>query len=522
MLGLLPMRSAFLFRLLPAFAAIVSLSLIALLLFSLKNPVSLDDGLRHFAMARLMSEQGIHSASWGQFFSHGYFAHHTVDPWFLSNLAFVPLLPFGSVLALKVFALIAIAFLIFSFLYAFHEFHTPLLTAAIAIVLLLFFEPTFLYRLLLARPYELVTPLAVVIVVAAMQKRPMLVGAALMLCVLLSQVCIFPIAIALVCVLWRFSLRQWEEATLLLSWVVASSLAGLFFHPHPIAYLFYLRDTFIHIPFLPGLQLGSEMHSGLFASRRVFVFIAVIVLLHGGLTRAKTTWKIFHESGLSLLAFLTVFFLALFLLWERAIDFLWPMTILLLVRLLSVRPGLFTETLRCLMPRKFVFRPVIGTLIVLLLCGSSFVATAKPLIETDHDRALSLFTEALSSVPRGSTLLNVDWHFFMGAVEVRPDLQYATGIDPSYTYLDDPKALELLSELNTPKFQSSPTPDDVHVWLREMTTEYPSDFLILFRSYHAALTAQLETELQNLSTRKEIAVFSLSSSQSSSSGRGLK
>lgn len=498
-------------RFLPHIVSVLSLCLIVFLLLQLQNPVALDDGLRHFAMARLMMEQGIGNADWSQFFSYGYFAHYSVDPWFLSNLAFIPLLPLGPVLALKIFAIVSIVLLITSFFYAFHSFRTPPLVAAIAIGLLLFFEPTFFYRLLLGRPFALVTPLAVVTLVAALRKQSILLCIALALSVLLSQVFLFPLLIALVCVVWRLSLREWREANKLFSWSLLGVFLGFFFHPHSQAYFFYMFDTFAHIPFIAGMQFGPEMHSGLFVSVRVGVMLAVIILLHGGLIRKKMTWREYQEKGLSLLSFLTLFFLTLFFLWARAIDFLWPITILLLVRLLSVCPGLFTETLRCITPKKFVLSPIIGIVTILLLCSSSFSAVAKSLIMNDHERVLSVYTNALSSISSESKVLNVDWHFFMGAVVVRPDLQYATGIDPSYTYLDNPEALTLLAGLNTQKFQMSPTTEEIRMWLQEIMMLYPSDTLVLFRKGHEAFIQQLETGLRmkDVSGSKEVAVFSL-------------
>ncbi len=499
---------------LPSLAVTFSLLLIWIALIMLGNPVSLDDGLRHFAMARLMMEQGIGAADWSQFFSYGYFAHHSVDPWFLSNLAFIPLLPFGPVLALKIFVIASIALLIASFLYTFHSFQTPRFVAAICIGLLLFFEPTFFYRSLLGRPFSFITPLAVVIIVATLRKQSILICIALALSVLLSQVFIFPLLIAFACVFWRLSLRQWWEASALFSWSLFGIFLGFFFHPHSSQYFFYILDTFVRIPFIAGMQLGPEMQSGLFASSRVFVMLTVILLLHGGLIRKKIAWHTYQETGLSALSFLTFFFLFLFFLWARAIDFLWPIAILFLVRLLSLYPGLFTETLRSITPKRFIFRPTISVLIVLLLCSSSFFAVAKELVKTDGDRTLSIYEDALRAVPSGSNVLNVDWHFFMGAVVVRSDLQYATGIDPSYTYLDSPEALLLLASLNTPKFQQSPTDHDVRAWLQNIVRIHPSDYLVLFRKGHEAVIDRMERGLfmKDLSMSRSIAVFELDGS----------
>ncbi len=491
--------------------AAFSIFLIWSLLARLENPVSLDDGLRHFAMARLMMEQGIGAADWSQFFSYGYFANHSVDPWFLSNLAFIPLLPFGPVLALKFFAIVSTVLLITSFFYAFRSFQTPHLVAAIAIGLLLFFEPTFFYRLLLGRPFSLINPLAVLIVVAALRKQSILLCITLALSVFLSQVFLFPLLIALACIVWRLSLREWWEANAIVSWSLLGVFLGFLFHPDATQYFFYILDTFVRIPFIAGMQLGSEMQSGIFASTRIFAILAVVVLLHGGLVRAGVSVRKYNESGLSLLAGLTLFFFLLFLLWTRSIDFLWPIAMLLLVRFLSAFPGLFMETLTQIMPRRFRFSPRFGVLIPLLLCASSFTAAASSLVETDQDRSLSVYTDALSVIPQGSRVLNVDWYFFMGAVAMRPDLRYATGIDPSYTYLDNPEALQLLVSLNTPDFQQSPADHDVRAWLQDIVRIHPSEYLVLFRKGHEAVIDRMENGLfmKDLSKSSRIAVFKL-------------
>lgn len=456
-----------------------------------------------------MAEQGIGNAHWSQFFSQGYFAHHSLDPWFLSDILFMKLVPLGPILALKAFAMLSVALLLLAFLYALRAFDTPPVTAAIGVLLLIFFEPSFFYRLLVARPYELVTPFVLLIPVAAIAKRPSLIALSLALSALLSQVFLFPLFIALACVLWRLSLRQWLLALQLLSWILFGVLLGFFFHPEPFAYATYVLHTFIRIPFIQGIQLGTEMQSGVFLGFRMFCVTAVIALLHATLFRGGMTIREYRQSGLSLLSFLAGFFLLLFLLWTRAIDALWPTLVLLLVRILSLRPGIFQETIRHLLPSRFRIKPIILYLLFFLLVTSVFAGVQGALYSSDDDRSLRPYADALSDVPAGSTVLNADWHFFMPAVLVRPDLKYATGIDPSYTYLDNPQALRLLSALNTQEFKSAPTAAASREWLKSILAEYPSDYLVLFTSRHKELVAVLRAQLgmKDLSKSEEVAVF---------------
>ncbi len=502
------MRRIFSPSILPYLAVILSLCLVWLLLLQLENPVSLDDGLRHFAMARLMTEQGIGTAEWSQFFSHGYFAHHSVDPWFLSNLAFIPLLSFGPVLALKLFALCSVFLLLISFLYACSVFRASPLVTAVGIGLLLFFDPSFFYRLLVARPYELVTPFAVIIIAAAISKRSFLIGIALTLCVLLSQIFIFPLLIALLAVAWRISLRDWREAGTLLFWISFGVLIGFWLHPDSLEYVLYMHDTFLRIPLLPGVRLGVEMQSGFVLGSRVVVVLGILTLLHVVLLKEGMTYRKYLQSGLFFLAALTGLFTVLFFFWARSIDFLWPILILLLVLSLSVSPGIFSRTIAAMLPRKFCPSLRIRVFVLFLLLSSVFLAMAYTLTATDADRSLEVYAQALQNIPADSSMLTVDWHFFMPAVLVRPDLKYATGIDPSYTYLDNPRVLELLASLGTPKFKSSPTESDLREWLQNILALYPSDYLVLFRSKHAAVIDQFEKSgMKDLSRSAEVAVF---------------
>ena len=133
-------------RLLPACAFAAVLLLVLALLLKLQNPVSLDDGLRHFAMGRMISERGIASASWSTWLPQSYFGTHVVDPWFLSDVLLAPLSSLGVTAALKLLCLLSVTLLLCSFGYVAKLWKLQSGALAALFVLLVFFEPNFLYR----------------------------------------------------------------------------------------------------------------------------------------------------------------------------------------------------------------------------------------------------------------------------------------------------------------------------------------------------------------------------------------
>ncbi len=494
----------------PWLVSLVILLLVASLLMRLENPVSLDDGLRHYAMGKLIAERGIGAADWGNFFYAGYFAHHAVDPWLLSDVLFAPLANLQPVTALRIFTLGSIACLLFSFFYAFRVLRTAPQTAAVLLVILVLFESVFFYRLLVARPYGLITPLAIVILAAALERRHWLVALALVTAVLLSHLFVFPLFIAGACVLWRLFLGEKRTAINLAAYAGIGVIVGFLLHPAPLEYLLYMRDVFLKIPFLPGLDIGTEMHYGARLGIRTFVMIGIAILLGTELKRSALTPSEIRASILPLLGVLVLVFGIMFLKWTRAIDFLWPLLILLVAAQLSLRPGLFGRTVERILPRSIRIRPSIVCFLVILLCAVVFTGVQSVLYSTDDQRPLSAFSLALKNVPAGSRILNPDWHFFMPAVALRPDLKYAGGMDPSFTYVDNPAAAKQLAYLITPAFQSDDTIIDARGWLSDMLAIYPSDYLILFAARHTVFIRALdESGMKSISGSPQIALYRL-------------
>jgi len=99
---------------LPILATAFILIVIGGFLFSLNNPISWDDGLRHLAMAREMMVNGF-GVGWQKFFFAGYFSQHLLDPWFLANISYIPIANLPTEAGLKIYTLINIALLIGAF-----------------------------------------------------------------------------------------------------------------------------------------------------------------------------------------------------------------------------------------------------------------------------------------------------------------------------------------------------------------------------------------------------------------------
>ncbi len=466
-----------------------------MLLSRLENPVALDDGLRHFAMGQSIANQGIEAADWSRFFFAGYFSNHPIDPWFLSDVLYAPLASLGVFTALRIVSLSGVFLLLLSFLFAARKWKASPTVTCTCIALLLFFEPSFFYRLLVGRPYVWMTPLSVLVSVSVLWRQYWLLVVSLTIAFLLSHLFVFPLLLALVGVLWLLSLRDWKAVSWLCIAIATGLLLGFFLHPDGGAYVAYLVDVFLRVPFLTGLEFGTEMQSGFSMGFRVLVMLAVLALLHAGYFKSGMSIRQYHRTGLSFLLLVNLIFLLLFLRYSRSIDFLWPLLLLSFLVLLSERPEALTVAVDRLVPPSLRIHPVLPPLITLLLCASVFAGVQGALYSSDETRSLRTYQNALADLPAGSRVLNVDWHFFMPAVLVRPDLKYATGIDPSFTSLDNPNVQRLLTEIRTDAWRNEKTAVEARQWMSALLAEYPSDFLVFFQKRHADWTSFLAEEL---------------------------
>ena len=105
-------------------------------------------------------------------------------------------------------------------------------------------------------------------------------------------------------------------------------------------------------------------------------------------------------------------------------------------------------------------------------------------------------------------MLNLDWQMFFSYVAVRPDLQYAAGIDRSFTYLTDPSVSDDIHSLENVSKDHS-VASDVQVKIDHILQSYPSDYLV---ASHAAFQPVIDllkqnASLQMISDSPTIAIF---------------
>ncbi len=474
--------------------------LVVLVLLQLKNPISVDDGLRHFVMGKALLTGAITHQGWQPFFSSGYLSNHAVDPWYLSNILLGLLSPLGLQAALATYSTIMLVATLVTVWLLLRNF--PLTTTAQSILLIWLFalQPNFLYRVLLPRPYTLITILSLLVLWAVLQRRAWLLLPLVALSVLTSQLCVFPVAFMVAGAVWLCCMREYGVAVKIALYSAAGVLIGLLLHPTPLAYLEYLYTVFLRIPFLSA-QVGpsSEMQSEVLFSP--FAILAIMGISVGTVrVRQSELWPQYVRKGMPLLFALAAIFFLLFLRFGRAIDFLWPLCIVALGAVWSARETLFTRISARLRVLVVVFLLAISLL--------NTVGISHRLLATDAERDLAPITVALQAVPPQARLLNPDWQLFAPALAVRSDLRYATGIDPVFSYLHDPQGYRYLRQM------PSDDPRDVESWLVAIQQHFPADFLVLLRPLHLGLIKHIQAAgYQDQSTSDLLAVFNLAAAK---------
>ena len=147
-----------------------------------KNPLSLDDGLRHFVLAERYRAEGIEDPSWSDFFFQGYFTRHRVDPWFLADLSYVPFTNFENrVTGIKAATFFFLCTLLFSVLLFLRRVKIRPVLGCIVLLLFFFGSSIFSFRLMLGRPFVLVTSLLLLVLYAVIERRWILLGFLLLL-----------------------------------------------------------------------------------------------------------------------------------------------------------------------------------------------------------------------------------------------------------------------------------------------------------------------------------------------------
>ena len=486
-------------------AILLCLFLIALALSLLRHPLALDDGLRHFAMARLMAERGIGSISgWGVFFSRPIYQTLNCDPWFLSDVLLIPftVLPIGP--ALKVFTLVSVAAVLGSLLLILKHLRLPHLLTVLAILLLAFGNQDFTFRMLIARPFTLMTALILVLYWSILARKPLITTGLIALSFLLSHLFVFPIAICALAILLGLLMGKKREAVHLALAVLCGLLIGLLLHPHAIIYLQYLFTVFFRIPFLVHtLSLGNELRPAGLASAAVGTVVLLVFLLHILLMRRGVTMEVFLRKNIVLADLIVIGLFGVYLSWMRGIDLLWPMILILLAQLSSLAPDelLFTISRR--------LKPWIGALLItyVLLSNATIMIDRW---QSDAKRDLSPFAADLANIPTGASVLNTDWDLLPIYLAVRPDLRYAIGMDPAWTYLDNERASALVQMMHSTTFERADPVIDATKWLDQLLREYPADYLVISKKRYPNFSRQLAS-VERLRERTEsgstLAVF---------------
>ncbi|TSC58259.1 MAG: hypothetical protein Greene041619_690 [Candidatus Peregrinibacteria bacterium Greene0416_19] len=471
---------------------------IAAVILTLPHPIALDDALRHSVMGMQMREAGLRQ-DWSVFLTGGTLARLQTDPWFLADALYIPLSMFPAGMATKVFALLSLSALTATFLFVLHRWRTPAMLQLCLVALLLAGSTSFLFRSLMGRPFPLLTALTILTLHAVLERRALLLAVSLTISVLLTQLFVFPLLIVLTGALWLRSLPDphWKR---LLGSTAAGLAVGFLLHPSPLAYATYLLTVFPSIPFLWSAGLGSEMQSAFLVSDVIppFLLTAGVALLAafartpGGLN----TEGMRRGGVLFLLILCGALFLA-YLLWSRSIDLLWPFLLLTIARMEQARPGLIDSTARFFLRGLSICRTATFSMIgICLLQSAIFLATLRL---TNHRQSVLAFAP-LRSLPPGSRILNVDWDLFAPLLATNPRLRFATGIDASFTYLEDPDAWQALRTLNT----KEATTEQIDTAFDRLLERYRPDYVVMERRWN-------EGAIPSISKRKDMQVLGASS-----------
>jgi len=464
---------------LPWLAAAAGIAVLTVFLFHLENVVGLDDGLRHYMMGKAMAEQGIFAVrGWTQWFFTGYFHDHPVDPWFLADVLYVPFASLPPVTAIALFSICSSFFLAACFLLCLRALRVPPFIATLLVLLLLFGHSNFTYRLLLGRPFVVVSGLTLLIGLAVVRGRPVAVSLLLVVLTFLSHLFFFGLAVSLVGSLWLLWRKRRGLALRMLCWSFAGVAAGIALHPLPLEYARYLFLIFMKIPFLDLPDRGTELYPGVFHGETVYAMLGFAVLFHVMLYIHKGSEQKTLPPITLLLELWVAVFLAMFFLWIRAIDFLWPFALLLLGVLAADGAPIMRIVSS---PLLRAARLKMGAILfVLFLSALTFGSLALSIIRSDDQRSLEPYRRALEQVPAGGLVLNLRWDDFPPLVAARPDLQFSFGMDPAFTLVSDSGSTALLRMVAAPHHLPD-TRDSIDAgrWFSALTQRNPSDFVLL-------------------------------------------
>jgi hypothetical protein len=494
-------------------AAACVLLLYTFVLLSLKNPTSLDDGLRHFAMAAALKDAGLFEVSgWDTFFHGGYMHTTPVDPWFLYDVLLVPFTYFSVAKGLQLFIVAQIACLLASFLLVLRSLKIDAITRTIFLLVLVFGDVQFMGRFLLGRPYALMTSMLLLVLWSILERRWVWLSIFLTVSALLSQLFIFPLMLCFSALIAYAIVGSFRMASKIFTASVLGVFIGVFLHPYPIQYISYLATVFLRIPFLKSIGLSREMHAGITDAS----FLSVLIIIMLGLLLAVRLFKNkaisfpLSDARLLFVSIAIVPFFFAFIFWVRAIDVLWPIILVWLACLHSYDPSAPRELLRSLLP--YTIR---GNVVLLstfrVLCIAMVLVVPFMLFRDDDSHDVSQF-EVLDVIPSGSRVLNLDWQLFSVFAVLRPDLSYATGIDRSFTHLTNPEASEGIHALEDLSAEDIRIPESLEL-LDYISMQFPSDYLVLsHKKFNALIQVILKSgKFQPVVDSSTLAIFQLQS-----------
>lgn len=456
-------------------------------------------------MAQLMAEQGILAiGGWGDVLYHGYFTQRNSDPWFLYHVLLVPLTQFSPAVAQKIIILLSVVLLSSVFIAACRHLKLSPLSTSVLLAILLLGNIQFTLRAFLARPALILSALTVLCYLLILKRQWELLFGLLVFCTLLSHLFVIPLFILALCVLWHWSRFQDAEGFVLAFIVMSAVLLGIWLHPQSQNYLHYLATIFTKLPFLLHLDVGTEMKSGFGREATLLAMLGVITLaLLAGIAQHKATLRLYHEQGITLLGSIVGIMCAGFFIWVRMIDFLWPFCLLFLATIISLQPYSISKTLPELLPKK-LRHPHVYLLVLMIILGTHTGKLFHTYWQDDAHKSLEPARAALHTIPSGTKVLNVDWDVFPMLMSVRPDLQYARGMDPGFNFLLDRRSEQLFAN----------TIERTHpaAWYKHALEVFPdTEVFVLWSHRHPELLALFRSTpaLQTVYPQDTISVFKI-------------
>ena len=451
-------------------------------------------------MAGLMNQAG-----WGEFFYHGYFSDiRSSDPWYLFHVLLSPLSKFEQLTMQTLVILGTMTAMGCAFLYLCRPLKLSSVTTAVLLSILLLGNMQFLLRGFLARPALLQSAITLAVLAALLHRHWIVLFVLLIASTLLSHLFIIPLLLSLCAVCWLVSLKEHKFALHIFLLSIAAVALGLWLHPHTTNYVHYLITVFTKLPFLMQLDIGTEMMGGAGREASLLAVLAVTFLMIA-IAQKKEGIGLYtlHKAGITLLIVVVLVMLIAFYKWVRMIDFLWPLTIALVVLTISLKHDLPKQALTEIIHKKAQKNQTL--LLILLIIFSTHVVKLTYIYWTeDASHSQGPILAAMEQLPEGTNVLNIDWDLFPMLMNARPDLQYARGMDPGFNYVVDERSEKLFLTID-----STSTPE---IWLDDALEIFEgSDAIVLWADRRPQLlrffqSADLMTPIY---PQEKIAVFLL-------------